>query len=53
MCLMHAAHDFIDGLDRGLAKRVDIRIGDLTKVDRAANAILDVMRFRSPLIGFQ
>jgi hypothetical protein len=53
MRALDAPHHLVDGFDRGLPEGVNVRVGDVSEVDGTADAVLDVMRFPSPLVGFQ
>lgn len=53
MRLVDALNDLVNGFDSGLAKGVDVSVGDLSEVDSAPDAVLDVVGLSAPLVRLQ
>ena len=47
---MYTADNFIDGLQGGLTKRIDVRARDITEVDGTSDAVRDIRRATEPLV---
>jgi hypothetical protein len=53
MRILDARDYLIDSLERRLTEGIDMACGHSSEVDRASDAVVDVVRFLEPLVGLQ